>query len=512
MHNKPFSVHVNVFHERKAPEGGYLAGYSALINTLSLKVPLPDRLALISSKHRKYETEEWMIFTPRYQPEESLGGHLIFALKYEPLDLGILKTVFQEVGQTAILEVIQKEPTGQYSRKIWFLYEWLLNEKFPLPDLTTSNYIELVNESMQFTGTTEISKRHRVKNNLPGVSSFCPMIRKTPKLLNYIAQNFPNHIQKILGKIHPDVMARAAAFLLLKDSRASYAIEGERPPQNRAQRWGRAIGQAGQKPLSKDELIRLQQIVIDNPRFTKMGWREQEGFVGEHDRKTGVPIPDHISAKWTDINSLIEGLIETNLKLEDASFDAVIAAALVAFGFVFIHPFVDGNGRIHRYLIHHVLLHKDYVPKGIIFPVSSVILERLEEYRQVLETFSLPRLELIEWKISPDNNIEILNETADLYRYFDATKQAEFLYSCVEQTVKDTIPQEVNYLQKYDRMKAYVDDFFDMPDKMVSLLVRFLEQGNGKLSERTKAKEFAALTEKEAIQLENKYAEIFSEE
>ncbi len=243
-----------------------------------------------------------------------------------------------------------------------------------------------------------------------------------------------------------------------------------------------------------------------------MGWREQEGFVGEHDRKTGVPIPDHISAKWTDINSLIEGLIETNLKLEDASFDAVIAAALVAFGFVFIHPFVDGNGRIHRYLIHHVLLHKDYVPKGIIFPVSSVILERLEEYRQVLETVSLPRLELIEWKISPDNNIEILNETVDLYRYFDATKQAEFLYSCVEQTVKETIPQEVDYLQKYDRMKVYVDDFFDMPDKMVSLLVRFLEQGNGKLSDRAKAKEFAALTEKEAIQLENKYAEIFGEE
>ncbi len=512
MDNKRFSVNVNVFHERKSPEGGYLAGYSALINTFSLKVPLPERLALISAKHKKYETEEWMIFTPRYQPEESLGGHLTFALKYEPLDLGILKTVFKEVGQTSILEVIQKEPTGQYSRKIWFLYEWLLNEKLPLPDLTTSNYIELVNESMQFTGTTEISKRHRIKNNLPGVSSFCPMIRKTPKLLNYIAQNFPNHIQKILGKIHVDVMARAAAFLLLKDSKASYAIEGERPPENRAQRWGRAIGQAGQKPLSKDELIRLQQIVIDNPRFTEMGWREQEGFVGEHDRKTGVPIPDHISAKWTDINSLIEGLIETNLKLEDASFDAVIAAALVAFGFVFIHPFVDGNGRIHRYLIHHVLLHKDYVPKGIIFPVSSVILERLEEYRQVLETVSLPRLELIEWKISPDNNIEILNETVDLYRYFDATKQAEFLYSCVEQTVKETIPQEVDYLQKYDRMKVYVDDFFDMPDKMVSLLVRFLEQGNGKLSDRAKAKEFAALTEKEAIQLENKYAEIFGEE
>lgn len=47
-------------------------------------------------------------------------------------------------------------------------------------------------------------------------------------------------------------------------------------------------------------------------------------------------------------------------------FDAVLAAAMIAFGFVFIHPFVDGNGRIHRYLIHHILLRKNYGSKGII--------------------------------------------------------------------------------------------------------------------------------------------------
>lgn len=100
-------------------------------------------------------------------------------------------------------------------------------------------------------------------------------------------------------------------------------------------------------------------------------------------------------------------------------------------GFVFIHPFVDGNGRIHRYLIHHALHRKGYVEKGLIFPVSSVMLERLDEYRQVLEAFSIPRLNYIDWKPGKDNNVVVLNETADLYRYFDATRQAEFLYDCV---------------------------------------------------------------------------------
>jgi len=186
-----------------------------------------------------------------------------------------------------------------------------------------------------------------------------------------------------------------------------------------------------------------------------------------------------------------------------------LAASMIAFGFVFIHPFVDGNGRIHRYLIHHVLLRKEYVTKGIIFPVSAIILERLDEYRKVLESFSKPRLDLIDWKPTKDNNVEILNDTIDFYRYFDATKQAEFLYSCVQQTIEQTIPEEVEYLEKYDLMKDFLDNYFEMPDKTVALLVRFLEQGKGKLSERAKAKEFEALTEAEVATIENKYQEIF---
>jgi hypothetical protein len=57
---------------------------------------------------------------------------------------------------------------------------------------------------------------------------------------------------------------------LLKDSKASYAIEGETPPENRAERWGKAIGQAGQKDLTKDELLRLQKAVIKDRRFVDM--------------------------------------------------------------------------------------------------------------------------------------------------------------------------------------------------------------------------------------------------
>lgn len=336
------------------------------------------------------------------------------------------------------------------------------------------------------------------------------MIRRTAVLERYMELGLSDQIKQIIGGIHPDVMARTAAFLLLKDSKASYAIEGEKPLQNRAQRWGRAIGQAGKSPITKEELVRLQQIVIDNPRFTKMGFRKQEGFIGEHDRRHGTPIPDHISARWKDVDVLVNGLITMDQMLEeDSDFDAILSAVMVAFGFVFIHPFEDGNGRIHRYLIHHVLLRKEYVAKGMIFPVSSIILERLDEYRQSLEAFSRERLDLVRWRPDESNNVEVLNETIDLYRYFDATKQAEFLYSCVQETIENTIPAEVDYLEKYDLMKDYLDNYFEMPDKTVALLIRFLEQGKGQLSERAKSKEFQELTADEVLRIQEKYQNIF---
>ncbi len=93
--------------------------------------------------------------------------------------------------------------------------------------------------------------------------------------------------------------------------------------------------------------------------------------MGYHER-SGMPVPEHISARWQDLFPLIDGLIATNQLLKESDFDAVLAATIIAFGFVFIHPLEDGNGRLHRYLIHHVLAEKKLSPDNIIFPVSAV--------------------------------------------------------------------------------------------------------------------------------------------
>lgn len=506
MSNNRFSQTINVFHGIKTPELGILVGYGAIIHTLQLPVPIPRKLSLISEKTRQYITAEWMVFTPRHQPQDTLYDHLVFALKYEGINLLFFKKLFDQLETSNIEQWVNREPLSQYTRKIWFLYEWLNQKLLSLTDLKNGNYVLLVNEKLQYTSLISInSTRHRVKNNLPGTVDFCPLISKTPKLQSYIAKNLSEKTNAAIKGIHKDILLRTSAFLLLKDSKASFTIEGENPTQNRAVRWGRAIGQAGSKPLNKEELLRLQQIVIENSRFIQMGYRTEGGFIGEHDRTTGDPIPEHISARWQDVESLVDGLFNAANKMEEMLFHPILTAAKIAFGFVFIHPLVDGNGRLHRYLIHHLLAKMDFTPQGIIFPVSSAILERIEDYRKVLETFSYPLLDFIQWNKTGKNNVEVLNQTIEYYQYFDATIQAEFLFECVDYTINKIIPEEVSYLQKYDTMKVWLDDRFQMPDKMVAMLIRFLEQNGGILSQRAKEKEFTSLTDVEVKEIEENY-------
>ncbi len=511
-----FSGPVTTFHERSLPERATPVGYAALIDSFLTtpsgpSVPLPRQLSAIGGRHRAIDTGEWRLYSPRYEPQPTLEGHLTFALKYEGLDLAVLKRLFLAVGPADVEALVRARPTGSYARRVWFLYEWLTGRTLDLPSAEMGTYVLALDPALQLGTDGENSPRHRVRNNLPGTPAFCPLVFKTPAIEEFMAMNLAERAREVVSRIPRDLLARTAAFLLLKDSKSSYVIEGERPPQDRIQRWGRAIGEAGRAPLSLDELLRLQRIVIGDERFVRLGLRGEGGFVGEHDRQTHAPIPDHISARPEDLPSLVAGMIAFDLGAEER-LDAVIAAAMLAFGFVYIHPFEDGNGRIHRYLIHHVLARRGYSPLGVHFPVSAAILQKIDDYRVVLESYSRRLLPVIQWQSTDTNNVRVLNDTADFYRFFDATPHAEFLYACVRQTIERDLPDETRFLENFDRFRALVQSIVDMPDRTLDNLFGFLRQNNGRLSKRAREKEFVALTDDETCRIEQSYSDLFGAE
>ena len=506
--NNNFGRDVRIIRDRLVPEASRPVGYAALIAAYELVVPPPRSLSAVRADYREVDVPGWAVCTKRHAPEPSLAGHLTFALKYEGLDLLVLKALYRAIGPAAIEGFVADAPTSQYARRAWFLYEWLLGEAPGLPDALTGNYVDGVDETLQLAGRPGNSPRPRVRDNLPGIPAFCPLVFRTPGIEALMKLDLKTRAAAATGSVARDMIARAAGFLLLDDSRSSYAIEGESPSHDRLRRWSAAIGQAGGRALIHAELQRAQELVLGDTRFVHKGYRIEGGFVGTHERVTRAPIPDHVSARPEDLLALMDGLLAFDDQYA-TSMDAVVGASVLAFGFVYIHPFEDGNGRLHRYLIHHVLARAGFNPQGLVLPISSAICQRIEEYRSVLESHSRRILPFVDWRAAPGGNVNVLNDTSDLYRYFDATPHAEFLMSCVRQTIEVDLPGEVAFLRSYVRFKAGVEALVEMPGNLIDLVCHFLSQNDGRLSKRARQGEFALLTAGEVERIEKVYSDAF---
>jgi len=64
----------------------------------------------------------------------------------------------------------------------------------------------------------------------------------------------------------------------------------------------------------------------------------------------------------------------------DRGIDPLVRGTLVSFGFVFAHPFMDGNGRLSRFLFHKVVCGHGQLPNGLVLPVS-VAMKRHEAHQ-----------------------------------------------------------------------------------------------------------------------------------
>ena len=481
-----------------------LSGLHALIRDLDLKVPMPTVRSVITGtrKTRITDTEVLEQYPKSYQPPTTSVGQLRFALRYEPIELGVYKAVFDRIPKSEIEQWIQNEPNGIFARRAWYLYELLTGTTLVVPDLTSGPYVDLLDPSLHIVGPVERVRRQRVFGNLLGNKDYCPLIRRTERLEADIGKNLAERAHSLVSAVEPAVLKRAVHYLFTKETRSSFAIEGEAPSKDRTDRFVAALMRAEKlDPNSKQSFVDLQNAIVD-PRYAQKDWRDIQVYIGE-------TLPDFsqeihfICPRPQDVPSMMSGWMQMTNRLLGSKNEVhpVCIAAVAAFGFVFIHPFVDGNGRIHRFLVHSVLSKTRFSPASVVFPVSAAMLRDMAAYDRVLETFSRPISRFIEYNLDSQQQITVLNETANLYRFFDATAQAEYLFDCIEDTISRDLKRELDFLKFFDAAMKDVMDIVDMPNQRAALLIKLIHQNKGKLS-KAKRDMFREITDQEIATIE----------
>jgi len=442
------------------------------------------------------------VFRSQYWPGEKVGDHLEFALKYDGVNLGLLAQIFKQIPQEEITQYIQSKPTGKYARRIWFFYEFITGEQLPIDNLSSGNYVKVLDEKKYYTlQNGDKSPRHRIVNNLLGDSAFCPIIRRTDKLEAFDVTQLQQKCEALISAYPPELLRRALSYLYNKETKSSFAIENITPSASRVEKFIAALELAEKEDFChKEGLIALQNRIVD-PRFRDSHYRTSQNYVGQTVAYQ-KEIIHFIPPKPEDLPSMMEGLIKAHHRMTNGHVSPIVHAAAIAYGFVFLHPFEDGNGRIHRFLIHNIFSLRKMVPKGLMFPISAVMLENPADYDASLEAFSKPLLKLIDYEMDEMGQMREKNDTAYWYQYMDMTVQAEALQDFVMKTIEEELVKELGFLVNYDKTKKAIQQVIDMPDRMIDLFIKLCSQNNGTLSARKRAAYFDFLTDKELTSME----------
>jgi fido (protein-threonine AMPylation protein) len=488
------------------------AGYDALIAKFGLKaLPNWHHSAVSRGVQRQFHSEDgqaFEVYPASFMPEDTLGDHLEFALKYDGTNPEILGVLFDKVSPEEILAYIQTKPTGKYARRIWYLYETLTGRRLALDDLKMGNYVDLLDPEEYYTGFAAAAKRQRVNDNLLGTLKFCPVVRRTEQLRGFEAKNLTQQCHDLIASVPPDILKRALSYLYKKETKSSFEIENVTLDTTRTERFVNLLILAEKQDFfRKPDLIELQNRVVD-ARFRDSDYRKNQNYVGES-VSLGQERVHFVSPKPTDLEDLMNGMFAAHSRMSKEKVQPVVHAAVIAFGFVFMHPFEDGNGRIHRFLIHNILARQGFTPHGVIFPVSAVMLQDRQAYDAALEAFSKQLLPLIDYQIDREGRLTVKNETARHYRYMDLTVQAEALFEFIERVIQTDLVAELNFLRNYDAAKAAIQSIVDLPDRLIDLFIRLCLQNNGVLSAAKRKSHFDMLTEDELNGMEKAVREIY---
>jgi hypothetical protein len=483
-------------------------GYELLLSKIDIPMmPLtqPARVKPVT----RVESMPEILAIPRHvaPDDDSILSHALFALRYETIQISILEQAMRLVPAAELLARLARQPQGGYLRRAAYFWEKANGQTLPLPQETTGgNYLEIFDPTEYYTGQIwERSQKYRVVFNGIGPYEFCPVVKRDAKLEKTGAE--------ILGRLHEwandpknaELLDRVVSWAYLSETRDSYAIENEVPSPDKEQSFLQAMTHLRDKtPLSEAYLIHLQNMVISNPIKAEVQFRTTQNWLQRGGRgAAGVryvpPAPDSMM-------TLMEGF----MRMANAQDDVppLVKAALVSFGFVFIHPFMDGNGRIARLLAHHTLNLKGVLPdvKGspAILPLSVAMKKNEKEYLNTLESFSLPARKLWDvMHISDSDFVFDFKSSPLIYAHWSGQQAAEFVTACASEALAQALIDEAVYLQGYDQAFEQIDKTYDLPNKTINLLIQWIQQNSCRMPERRKnAPELALLKPRQLNEIE----------
>ena len=493
------------------------AGYAFLVQHFNLHLP-PLTLDLYSGNEYvdqviRYGQRKRKILAKTKVVGTTPSEHLATAIKYQGIRLNYLYCIFPLIDEVDLTNYIKSLPTSGLTRTVWYLYEWLQQSKLDIEDSKTSTYIKLMEDKYYFTlKNGEKSPRHRVENNMLGNRYFSPLVRKTPELVELAKRDVMEmalmKIKVLENNVNTETIGRSLSYLYTKETKSSSEIENEDSRATKTQRFFQILKTAGSMELTKQRLLHVQNQIVQNEEMKNTDYRDHNIYVGTNRKLTsGASDEDihYIAPHHDEVAPMMTGLLNTHEQLMiDNQIPVLIHSTVISFGFVYIHPMEDGNGRLHRYLIHDILKQRNENHKDFIIPVSSAILSRMSEYDSVLETLSVPVMASINYtKLNHEvASIQINNDINYLYRYPDMTEHAIFLYRMMETAITNDLISEVLYIIEYDEIKKYINSLIDLSNQYLDKLVADLIEQRGTLSKNKKKKYLKGIEENDLTDIE----------
>lgn len=471
-------------------------GYQWLAEEMGIRTvqPFPVRSQIgLSRDSATSENGQIETYRPSARPNSNLAGHLAFALKHEGVALEFLARLFGAIEPRELETWIHREPSGMFARRAGFLFEWLTSKQLDVEVLRSGNYVSALPDEAYMTRSKPIqNQKWRVRDNMPGSPSYCPTVRRTPKLIGYEEYDCHQQLEDLKSDFGEDVLARGAVWLTVKESRASFQIEHEDSRSDRVRRFAavmeRRTGAAGD-PLDHENLAIIQAEILGKSA-SRLGLRRSPVFIGEI--SPSGEVVHYIAPHWSQVSALLDGLKE--FSSATAGRSPIIRAAVMSFGFVFIHPMADGNGRISRFLVNDALRRDGATTAPYIIPVSATIAQSASNraaYDRILAAYSGPLMEHFAGDYAFGETIECEDGVKTNFRFTgyemarpfwafpDLTAQAEYLADVVANTIEVEMRQESKFLRDRARVRARVKEVFEAPDIEIDRVIRSVQENQG---------------------------------